>query len=152
SLIESKQKTDKWTFVLQVPKHCKESVCRTYGLPSGNVSEWEQNDYGTRVMGETTVSGLTTYFDARARGERSVKTFFVTADLSQVSEKEVKAMPDLSGNFRAYKVEKEEAVREFVEGKTGSSYIIGSGYYQLTKKEVVQASKRILVRKRGEKK
>lgn len=150
NLIEGRQKTGVWTYVMQVPPGQSDLVSSRYGIPIGNVHEWEATDHGTYVMGETTSSGLNTYYNARRQGTRSVNTFF--ADLSQVSEEEVKAMPDLSSHFKSYQVTKGEVeIRDFVIEKTGE-YLVGAAYYQLTKPELVRKDRSILVRKRGEKK
>lgn len=152
-LIEKLQATGAWTFVFNVPPRTESNVSRQFGIPIGNIKGWDNTELGAEEMEMATTSGLDAYFDARAKGARSVQKFFVTADLASVSEEEVKAMPDLSEKFKSISVDKEVAIRDFVENKYGpNTYVIGSGYYQLTKKEKVQANKLILVRKRGEKK
>lgn len=150
SLVQGRQATGAWTYVIQVPPGHKQRVVERYGFHEGNVREWESTRQGAQEMGESTSSGLTTYYQARKAGKRSTQTFF--ANLSQATEEEVKAMPDVSNRFKTAHVEKGEVeIQPFIEAKFGT-YIAGSGYFQLTKTELVRPDREVIVRKRGERK
>ena len=152
SMFERLQKTGTWTVVLQVPPGMRKSAAETYGIPIDNVREWEQTRRGAQEMGESTTMGLSAYYDVRRSGGRSVEKFFATADLSKVSDADLKSLTDVSHQFKELKINKGEiAIRDFVQAETGREYVIGSGFYELTKQETVQPQKAVLIRKRGEK-
>jgi hypothetical protein len=142
-----------WTFTFQVPKGYKDKFVRESGVPSGNVSEWEQSVEGTRTVAATTNAGTAAYFAGKSQGQLQTKGFFET-NLSKVSAKKVtKNLDDLTKQFRVIAVPKEAVIKDFIEEKTKKVYVTGSTYYQLTKEEkAVQPYKQLLVMKKGEKK
>lgn len=146
------QKTDLWTFTFQLPPGQKHLFCQEYSVPSDNVMEWEATARGVEEASVATTMGLTGYFGARAKDQRSVTNFYITADMSKVDPKKVKTnLDDISDRFKVYEVGKEVAIKDFVEAKTGRPYVIGSAYYQLTKTEKVQPQKEVLVQEKGKK-
>lgn len=152
SKLKQTQSTDRWSFVFQVPPGTKSWFCPKFGIPTDNVREWEATKQGMEAVERSTTVGLTSYFTARSAGKKSVTSFYVDADLSKVTTKQVKTkLDDISDRFRVISVPAEESVKEFVEAKTGKPYVIGSAYYQLSKKEKVQPGKQVLVMEKGKK-
>ncbi|MCU0679077.1 MAG: hypothetical protein MUC28_01355 [Planctomycetes bacterium] len=49
------------------------------------------------------------------------------------------------GKFRVYPVARRQSIRQFVE-RSGFSYEAGRGFYELTKPEIVQGNKEIVLR------
>jgi hypothetical protein len=149
SLMNDVERTDRWTFVFSVPRGGR-STLRGFGIPEGNVQEWDQTDRGLEAMSVATRGGIGTYYTARASGQRRVSNFF-EPDMTQVSRRDIQKLTDLSRDFHSWNVEDASPIREFVESKlaqqpalarrVGREYQIGRGYYQLTKSEEVQASK-----------
>ena len=94
-------------------------------------------------------AGLESFFDARRGGKQAVSGFF-KADLSKVSAKVVADnLVDTSNQFRRWDVKEDGAnIRAFVDKKLAGkgAYKAGSGYYELTKSELVQAKKEIAIR------
>jgi hypothetical protein len=149
-LMRECQATDRWSFAFNVPPGRKDSFVRQFGIPSDNVREWEGNARGMEETSRATTTGLSNYFAARSKGTRSVASFYVTADMSKVKAKDVKAkLDDISDRFKPFTVDRETPIREFVEKKTGKEYVIGSTFYQLTKTEKVQPQKNVLVQEKG---
>lgn len=143
------QATDRWSLVFQVPRGYAGTV-RDLGIPSDNIREWSQDAAGVRQVAEDLTAGMRQYFHARSRGGTSTASFYVKTDLMRLDETEVReVLPDISLRFRTYVVDRESPVKEFVEGKTGRPYRIGSAYYQLTKPERVGGRKVILLQKKG---
>jgi len=143
-----------WTFTFQLPPRTGDAFAAKQGVSRDNVREWEQTAKGMEEATSANTDGFRQYFAARSVGVQSVKTFYqpVTADLSKVKVSAVKKqLDDLSGQFKSFQVGGEEEVKEFVEGRTRRPYVIGSAFYQLTKRELVQPTKRVLVSKRGDK-
>lgn len=149
-LLAQKQKKKNWTFVFMLPPGSKNNFVRTYGIPTENVVEWEASERGLREVEQKTSAGLTSYFDSRSRGLRQVDTFYVNTDLSGVRPTQLKRqLDDVSSDCRVIEVKQEEVIQPFVEQKTRRTYIKGSTYYQLMKKELVQSSKEVLIMEKG---
>lgn len=143
--IRSLQATDRWTFTFLVPQGSRETIVNRLGVYHGNVAEWEQSVRGVQTYASANIGGTQSFYSNRSFGVNSVQNFYT--DLSNLTTKQVKNnLDDLSNRFRVLSVDKEEAIRNFVERKTGKPYVPGSGYYQLTKGEKkVQDYKKLLV-------
>jgi hypothetical protein len=144
--IASLQATDKWTFVFRVPKGHSASLQRV-GVPAGNIMEWEQTETSLAASTTATVSGVKSYFKARASGQTNTKSFY--ADLSNIAPADVAgALVDVSGDFTKIHVplgDDEREIREFCSAHVGS-YEAGRAFYQLTKTEArVQDYKEVAV-------
>lgn len=147
-LMSRVQKTDRWTITFLVPRGEKRSLVQGFGIPEGNVEEWDQTSAGTAKAATQVQSGYAEFFAARAAGKKSVKGFFTT-DLSKLTAKEVKKnLTDLSDQLRVLKITKESAIKDFVEDK-GLTYLKGRAFYQLTKDEKVQSNKEIMLQEKG---
>jgi hypothetical protein len=140
--IRELQASDRWTFVFRVPRGYTAVLAR-FGIPEGNILEWDQTARGVEVASKTTQSAVSSYFTNRTQGVRSTSKFF--ADLSRVSATTVKhALHDISGQVSRYFVDPSVhgvAIREFVERH--APFQVGRAFYQLTKTEKVQDHKTI---------
>ena len=145
--IKELQATDRWTFVFRVPRGEKRSLMQ-YGIPEGNILEWDQTETGVQRATVATRSAFKGFYAARSMGAKSTDKFY--ADLSDVSIKEVKqALVDISGQVDVFKLKSTEggiAIRDFVEQRTKKPMVKGSAFYQLTKTETVQDYKQIAIR------
>lgn len=157
-LIEEKEKDGRWTITFQVPYGQKEVFHRQFGIPLGNITEWEVGTVkGVEQYTNSNNIGFNNYYSARSvapAGQNfSVKNFYtVDADLANVKAKDIKAkLDDYSDKLDVYTVDKECAIKDFIEAKTGKKYIIGSAYYQLSKSEVVQPSKDVFIMEKNKK-
>ena len=149
-LITKVQNTDKWTVTFLVPRGEGRGLVQGFGIPEGNVEEWDTTSAGATRAAAQISQGYASYFTARSAGKRSVKGFFTT-DLSKLTAKEVKAaLTDLSGQVQTLKVTKEADIKSFVEDQ-GLTYLKGRAFYQLSKDEKVQSHKEILLQEKGKK-
>lgn len=149
-LTKNLQGDGRWTFGYNVPPGRKYKIFERLNLPEDNVREWERSSRG--VQETKTAGGISTetYFAARGLGQTQVTNLYkVQTDLSKGVD--TSKLTDVSRGFKAIPVPGEEMIGPFLSEKTKGQYIIGSGYYQLTKKEKIQPSKNILIRKKGEK-
>lgn len=152
SLLTAKQALGNWTFAFQMPPGAGKYFANKYRIPEENVREWEATAKGVEEVERTTTRGITDYFGARSRGQRSVESFYVQPDLSKVTSTQVKRqLDDISDKFKVLEVTREESIQDFVESKTRKPYVIGSAYYQLSKKEKVQPGKKVLLVEKGKK-
>lgn len=157
-LIEEKEKDGRWTITFQVPYGQKEVFHRQFGIPLGNITEWEVGTVkGVEQYTNSNNVGFNNYYSARSvapAGQNfSVKNFYtVDADLGSLKTSDVKKkLDDVSDQFDVYTVDKEVEIKPFVESKTGKPYKIGSAFFQLSKPERVQANKDVLVMEKGKK-
>ena len=139
------QQTDKWTFAFLLPPGAKRNFCDSYGIPEGNVEEWEGTSAGVAQASSSTCQGISSYYQSRSAGKMSVQNFYVQADLSKVNTRKLQSnCIDIANKCKVFIVPKEVAIRDFVEDRVGD-YMLGCAYYQLTKPETVQATKDILI-------
>lgn len=148
-LMQKVNKTDRWTFAFQVPRGHAQRLCSQFGIPSGNVIEWDATERGAVAASYTTQRSTQQYFTARAAGARSTKVFFET-DASKITPEQARTkLVDITNSVKVMKVQEEAPIREFFEEKTKKPYAVGGCYYQLTKDETVQHHKRVLLMEKG---
>lgn len=149
-LMAEKNATDRWSFVFLLPPNHKQTFCQTYGVSDGNVAEWEATTQGVQKAAAATSVGIAQFYNSRSQGIGATRSFF-TANLDKVKPEDIKrALKDIQNDVVVLKVEKECDIRDFVISK-GYAYTQGNAYYQLTKDEEVQPSKKLLVREKGQK-
>lgn len=145
-MIRRLQATDRWTFVFRVPRGAKYRLVG-FGIPEGNILEWEQTTKGMEESTRITASAVRSFYSARNAGVTNTNTFY--ANMSGVSKKEIKkALKDVSGEVTVYMVEANNhgvQIRDFVEAQ-GFTYNKGCAFYELSKPEKVQEYKRIAIR------
>jgi len=144
--IKELQATDRWTFVFRVPRGYSGNLTN-YGIPSGNILEWDQTDRGIQAASVATRSAVKSFYAARASGATSTDKFY--ADLSNVTLKEIKQeLVDISNQVNVYPVKSKHngmQIRDFVH-EQGITFSKGCAFYQLSKTEEVQDYKQIAIR------
>lgn len=145
-LIKKLQMTDRWTFVFRVPSGYKNQLTQ-YGIPEGNIQEWEQSVRGMEVSTASTKSAFRSFYAAKAAGVNATDKFYT--DMSTVTLKEVKQnLVDISNQVDVYIVDARNdgvQIRDFVEAQ-GVPYVKGCAFYELSKTETVQDYKEIAIR------
>ena len=145
-MIKELQATDRWTFVFRVPHGDKRGLMR-YGIPDGNIMEWEQSQRGMETATVATKSAFSGYFSARSMGATSTDKFYV--DLSNVSLKEVKAnLVEITNEVDVYVVGANNdgvQIKDFVQAQ-GVTYVKGCAFSELCKTETVQEYKKLAIR------
>lgn len=145
SLFKECESLGNFTITLQLPIGSKKGFCSKYGISSDNVREWEATDEGMKQVNVVTTSALAGFYNSRNTGARSVTNFYKDIDLSKITSKDLNKLDDISGQVKIVEVPKECTIKEFVESKTKKPYVIGQGYYQLMKKELVQPQKSVCI-------
>lgn len=137
---------DHWTVATFVPDANGKRYAESAGFPADNIAIWDTSDHvGLEQAGEVMRQATENFMQARRTGVRGTKTLF---NLKNVGIRDVKANlePLRSTEYDIYNVGKEAAkIREFVEEATGKAYVKGNAFYQLSKREHIQASKQIAV-------
>ena len=147
-MIVDLQNTDRWTFVFRVPIGYKRSLVQL-GIPEGNILEWETTSQGMQKATSVTVQSARSFYDNRAKGETSSKTFFV--NVGNVDKQVIKAnMVDISSEVSIWNVMPNEdgtQIRDFCEKRLTTGMLKGAAFYELTKTEKkVQDYKQIIIR------
>ncbi len=146
-LINEKQLTGKWTFAFNVPDQNGINYLNQFNIPLENINVWAPTEEGVREVEQKTSSGIGRFYQARSAGGSSVCSFY-SADLSNVKSTDLKALNNVQNNFKVLEVKKECDVTTFIKENMGE-YIKGNTYYQLTKSEKVQATKKVVIREKG---
>jgi len=138
--------TDRWTFSFRVPRGYSRHLTQ-YGIPAGNILEWDQTSKGVQTATAATKSAYRGFYAARAAGATSTDKFYT--DLSTTKLSEVKAtLVDISKQVDVYVVEPKNddvQIRDFVIAQ-GVNFTKGCAFYELSKTETVQDYKQIAVR------
>jgi hypothetical protein len=146
--IKKLQATDRWTFVFRVPRGYKSNLER-FGIPSGNIQEWDQTEQGLRESSVQTVSAVSNYYSGVKRGVTSTRTFFTNLDT--VASNDVAAvMTDISKEVLIYPIYLRTQIEAFAASKGQLTYEKGKWFYQMMKPEAaVQDYKVIVVRNKN---
>lgn len=146
--IRNCEKNGRWTFAFMVPKGTGLAWCSKWGIPQGNVQEWEATAAGIHEGQASMAAAVTGYTVSRSMGAKSVQNYFTT-DMSKVKTDQVKKLEDLSDRIKIYEVKEQTRIDEFAQKKNKGLYVLGAGFYQLMKKEKVQGHKQVLLREKG---
>lgn len=140
------------TIALNVPQSSVNYTER-YGIPKGNINVWETTtESGFKDLQTQNLGATTSYMTMRSTtgATKSMNMYAQTTDLSGLTTKDVTSkLSNLNGSFMSRRVGKEERIDEFVSRETGQPYLRGMAFYQLTKPEVIQGNKDILLRQKG---
>ena len=144
---------DKLTVAMNVPQMSRERIqlmSDQLGIPVENFSQWDQTIQGIETMARVNESATSSYLTAtRAAGQTKSTTFYaLTPDLSGFDPKTAN-LANLRDKFMSRRIGKEQRIDEFVQRETGQPYLRGMAFYQLTKPEVIQGNKDILLREKG---
>jgi len=142
--------TDRWTITFQMPPRTKDSFCRNYGVHPGNCMEWELSSKGIQESTFARSVSNVNYFTNRSKGVTAMSTFYT--DMSDLTSKDLKkALDNIADKVKTWTVPAETEIRPFVEQKTGLPYQAGSVFYQLTKPEKIQDTKKLLIQEKNTK-
>jgi hypothetical protein len=148
STLEKKLKSlpENWTVAVLVPDAMCASEAKKFGFQSGNIQIWDTSSKGIAEAGKVLTKVTDNYMAARATGVRGTKTLFQLDTKNLNSQKVLDNMDALDPKtFEVLIVRKDGiAIKDHVES-WGHAYNPGSGYYELTKPEKVQANKQIIV-------
>lgn len=141
---------DNWTVAGLGPDLTSLYELKGVGFPAGNVERWNtDSSTGIEDAGESVLRSAGTFMTNRAAGVRSTRTLFSTdataLNASTVRDAGLGKLAPGSFVFKTVPGRVRQDIRPFVES-LGYQYIVGNAYYQLTKRETIQAGKHILVR------
>lgn len=142
-----------WTLAALVPNANAKHDAKRFGFPSGNVEIWDVNSStGVEEVGKLIRVATDNYMDGRSHGVRSTTSLFST-DTNTVNAKTISAAglkPLSTKKYKLVPVPKDSVIRDFTL-ECGFQYIVGQGFYELSKTETIQPQKVIAIVERGPK-
>ena len=137
---------DHWTVATFVPDLKGQRYAIDHGFPADNIAVWDVTSaIGLEKAGEQMREATENFMQARRTGVRGTKQLFNLA-APKISTVKANLDPLRSSEYDIFNVGTEVAeIRPFVEEATGRPYAKGNAYYQLTKRETVQAGKQIAI-------
>lgn len=140
-----------WTLAALVPNQNGKFEAKRFGFPPGNVEVWDATSKaGVAEVGERIRVATDNYMTSRASGVRSTTSLFSTdvQAVNAVTISNAKLVPLKRNQYKLIPVPRDVPIREFTE-ECGLQYIIGRGYYELSKTETIQPQKEIAIVERG---
>lgn len=138
---------DHWTAAALVPNIRAKHEAKRFGFPAGNIEIWDTNSAtGVAEVGKTVKTATDNYMLLRSTGVRSTRNLFST-DASAVNTQTIAQaglVPMKKGTYVLVPVPVDTRIDEFTK-QCGHNYQVGRGFYQLMKREEIQASKDIVV-------
>lgn len=150
-LARKMQLPENWTIAALVPDAHGISAAKTCGFSSGNIMSWDVSASDSiEKVGATITSATANYMVARSKGIRGSTSLF-QVDTSALSSKKVNEKLDALA-LTSFDIivnshsDNDIDIRTFAEKHTGKTYVKGSCYYELIKKEEIQPQKEICIR------
>ncbi len=134
---------DNWTLAAMVPNQLGAFEAKKFGFPANNISVWDVSKKGISEAGEVIRRATDNFMQARSQGFRGTKTLF-DISLDNVSLKNLTRLSPLKYSIWAMPPNETMYIKDFVE-KNGRTYQIGHAYYELVKRETIQAQKDIAI-------
>jgi len=137
---------DNWTNAVLVPDTNGIKYAQRFGFNTGSIATWDTaRGDAIEGVGKQFSQVVDNYMAMRASGVRGTKALFTldSSGLTAVAPKKLVPIPQTA--YKIFDVTKDAPIRPYVEAVLGSKYRIGSGYYQPTKKVVIQEYKNIYV-------
>ena len=142
---------ENWTLAALVPDTNGKHEAKRFGFPAGNIEIWDASSKAGMIeAGERIRVATDSYMTSRASGVRSTTTLFST-DAQTVNAqtiKKAKLKPLTASKYKLVPVPHDVEIRQFTID-CGFQYIIGQGFYELSKTETIQPQKVIAIVERG---
>ena len=147
---------DNWTIAINLPPGEKNNFIKSFNFPADNCREWETTDVGLEETEHFTSSAIKNYASSFKAGNlRSVsKGFYAHANINThdlSTNKIKKTLEDVTSDFYELKVDPLNngvQIRDFVLNRHGV-FNKGIAFYQVTKKEIIQPQKELIVEANG---
>ena len=139
-----------WTLCCLVPDQICAFEAKKFGFPNQNVVIWDTSAAGLHKAGDSIKAATEAFMLNHAKGIKGSTNLF-QVDMSNVTSATVQQkLHELDpATYDIYQVDADQAIKAFVEAKTGNPLVKGNAYYMLNKKELIQAYKKILIREQA---
>jgi hypothetical protein len=140
-----------WTVAALVPGVEERRAAISYGFQPDNVAIWDaQSAQGVIEVGKTIRDATESFMQARSTGNFVGTRSLFSTGLEAVNSQTVhQSLTPLAQNqYDIIPVHKDAPIREYIYSR-GLDYVIGKGFYQLSKTESIQAQKQIAIREKA---
>jgi hypothetical protein len=140
-----------WTVAALVPNEAARRDAASYGFQPDNVAVWNaHSSKGVIEVGETIRNATENFMQARSKGGFTGTRSLFSTGLDAVNAQTVRSTltPLQRSAYDVLPVHRDAPIREYVHTR-GLDYQIGKGFYQLTKRETIQAQKQIAIREKA---
>jgi hypothetical protein len=137
---------ENWSIGFLVPNELGRAYMERWGAPKGSVAIWDAGTAAGLNEAVTTIRTATDNFmTARTQGVRGTRSIFGTG-VDVVNKATVSTLTPLDkSSYSLHPVSRKERIDDYVNTQTPFTYRAGMAYYQLTKTEVIQPQKEIIV-------
>lgn len=140
---------DNYTVGAFVPDSNGVLSCKQYGIPAGNISIWDTSAKGVEETGRIIRETTDALIKNQQSGAKTKVTNLFSLNTAGLNANTVKTLEVLSSkDYTILQVRKDSPIKEFVESWK-MDFRQGANYYQLTKKEKVQANKCICIQEKS---
>ena len=147
--IQRLQATDRWTFVFRVPRGGAKQTLVRYGIPEGNILEWDQTQRGVEAATVATSTAIESFYTGVKSGVLRSTSFYTNIDRGEARKVIKTQMKDITDEVIIWNITAKDAVKDirtFASEKIGA-FTKGTLFYQLTKPErEVQDYKMIIIK------
>lgn len=136
--------SDEWTIATLVPSISDVHTAKMAGIPAGNIQVWNASSSdGFEEVGRSIASSYSNYSSMRSAGVKSTSNIFaVNAD--NLTRTDIRTtLTEVKGTL--HHAQKEYVIKDMVENLIGRPYVKGMAYYELSKLELVQPYKEIVI-------
>lgn len=147
NLSDALEKADvNWTVGFLVPDQQGVAYLDRLRVSKGNIAVWDKDSAKGLADAVSTIRTATDNFmTARATGVRGTRSVFSTGADAVNKRTVAKALTPLTKNaYNIHPVSLTSRIDDFINALTGY-YVKGKAYYQLTKSEIIQPQKQIVV-------
>jgi hypothetical protein len=141
---------DHWTSAILVPSSLAKRTAQNYGFEAGNIAIWDADSQkGVEDAIGTVRAAASSFLRGRERGVRGTKNLFAVGQDLSVADIQANLEPLDGRKYKLLEVKAETEIRPFVQA-ADIPYKTGCAYYQLGARVTVQASKDVVVLKKGD--
>lgn len=140
-----------WTVAALVPGEPERRAAIGFGFQPDNVAIWNaQSAQGVIEVGKTIRDATENFMQARSKGGFTGTRALFSTGLDAVNANTVRTTlaPLNRGSYDILPVHQDAPIRDYIYSR-GLTYNIGKGFYQLTKREKIQAQKQIAIREKA---
>lgn len=142
---------DNWTVAALVPGEKERRAAVSFGFPPDNVAIWNATSVqGVIEVGKTIRDATESFMQQRSTGTfRGTRSLFSTGIEAVNRQTVTQTLTPLDPRtYDILPVHHDAPIRDYVYSR-GLDYVIGNAFYQLTKKETIQAQKKIAIREKA---
>lgn len=136
--------SDEWTIATLVPTIQDSHTAKMSGIPAGNIQVWDVNSStGFEEVGRAIASSYSTYSNMRSTGVKSTNNIFAV-NTDNITRTKIRTnLSEVKGSL--HHAQKDYVIKDMVENLIGREFVKGMAYYELSKLELVQPYKEIVI-------